>query len=73
MATEPELSRLLGEISSDVKHILTRQDKQDKRIDRIQDRLTSVEAFQWKLIGIATTVPTVIASVGLSLRYILPN
>lgn len=73
MATEPELSRLLGEISSDVKHILTRQDKQDKRIDRIQDRLTAVEAFQWKLIGIATTVPTVIASVGLSLRYILPN
>lgn len=73
MATDPELYRVLGEISSDVKHILVRQDKQDLRIDKIQNKLSAVEAFQWKLTGIALTVPTVIATVGMSLKYILPQ
>ncbi len=73
MATDHELSRVLGEISSDVKHILVRQDKQDMRIEKIQTKLTSVEAFQWKLTGIALTVPTIIATIGMSLKYILPS
>ena len=73
MATEQELYRVLGEISSDVKHILVRQDKQDLRIDKIQTKLTTVEAFQWKLTGIALTVPTILATIGMSLKYILPH
>lgn len=73
MATDQELYRVLGEISSDVKHILVRQDKQDLRIDKIQTKLTAVEAFQWKLTGIALTVPTVLATIGMSLKYILPS
>lgn len=73
MATEQELYRVLGEISSDVKHILVRQDKQDLRIDKIQTKLTAVEAFQWKLTGIALTVPTILATIGMSLKYILPH
>lgn len=73
MATDQELYRVLGEISSDVKHILVRQDKQDLRIDKIQTKLTAVEAFQWKLTGIALTVPTILATIGMSLKYILPQ
>lgn len=73
MATDHELSRILGEISSDVKHILVRQDKQDERLVRMNDRLSAVEAFQWKLVGIATVVPTLLATIGLSLKYILPT
>lgn len=73
MATDQELYRVLGEISSDVKHILVRQDKQDLRIDKIQTKLTAVEAFQWKLTGIALTVPTILATIGMSLKYILPH
>jgi len=73
MATDPELYRVLGEISSDVKHILVRQDKQDLRIDKIQTKLTTVEAFQWKLTGIALAVPTILATIGMSLKYILPQ
>ena len=72
MATDHELSRLLGEISSDVKHVLVRQDKQDSRLDRHDKRLNAVEAFQWKLVGIATAVPTLLASAGLALRHLLP-
>ena len=72
MATDHELSRLLGEISSDVKHILVRQDKQDSRLDRQDKRLTAVEAFQWKLVGIATAIPTFLTTIGLSLKYVLP-
>ena len=73
MATDHELSRLLGEISSDVKHILVRQDKQDSRLDRQDKRLNAVEAFQWKLVGIATAIPTALTTLGLSLKYILPS
>ncbi len=72
MATD-NTERLLGEISSDVKHILFRQDQQDGRLDRQEKRLSAVEAFQWKLVGIATAVPTLLTTVGLSLRYILPS
>lgn len=63
-------SRILGEIATDVKHILLRQDKQDKRIDRITDRLDKVEAFQYKIIGITLVVPTALTTFGLYLRLI---
>lgn len=51
MAQDNELHRILGEISSDVKHVLVRQDKQDAQIERVRERITVVEKFQWKLAG----------------------
>jgi DNA repair ATPase RecN len=72
MATD-NTERLLGEISSDVKHILLRTDKQDERLNRQEKRLNAVEAFQWKLVGIATAVPTFLTTLSLSLKYILPS
>jgi len=72
MATD-NTERLLGEISSDVKHILTRQDKQDARLDRQDARLSAVEGFQWKLAGIASVVPTVLATIALAMKYNLPQ
>jgi len=71
MATNND--HLLGEISSDVKHILLRQDKQDERLVRMNDRLSAVEGFQWKLAGIASVVPTVIATIALAMKYNLPQ
>ena len=69
MPHDNELHRVLGEISSDVKHILVRQDKQDARIDRVDLRLVTVERFQWRLAGIATAVPTILAVLGMYLAY----
>jgi hypothetical protein len=51
MSGDNELHRVLGTISSDVKHILLRQDKQDAALDRMRERVTVVERFQWKLAG----------------------
>lgn len=64
-----ELHRVLGEISSDVKHILVRQDKQDARLDRMDKRLTVTEKFQWKLMGIATAFPITLSAMGAWLTY----
>jgi hypothetical protein len=63
-----QLMRLIGEISSDTKHILLKQDKQDARIDRIDARVRTVEKFQWKLMGIATAIPVLLSGVGLYLK-----
>lgn len=68
---DPGYARLLllvGGIAADVKNILTRQDGQDARITRLEDRivkeqeaitarLRALEAFKWKLIGMAVVVP----------------
>ena len=62
------LMRLIGEISSDTKHILLRQDKQDARLERMDSRVRTVERFQWKLMGIATTIPLIITGAGLYLK-----
>ena len=65
MHEENELYKILGEISSDVKHVLIRQEKQDKRLDRMHARVVTVEKFQWKLMGIAAATPIVASVVGL--------
>ena len=64
-----QLMRLIGEISSDTKHILLRQDKQDARLDRMDNRMRGVEKFQWKLMGIATVVPVALTAVGTLFKY----
>lgn len=72
MATD-NTERLLGTISSDVKHILLRQDKQDSRLDRMDLRLNAVEKFQWKIMGIATFVPTALATMVVALKLNPPT
>lgn len=78
--TDPGYVRLLllvGGIASDVKNVLLRQDGQDDRITRLEDRivkeqdviivrLRALEAFRWKMYGMAVVIPTLIA-VGLIL------
>ncbi len=63
------LMLIIGEISSDCKHILLRQDKQDSRLDRLNSRVVSLEKFQWKVVGIATFIPSAIAGIGLYFKY----
>lgn len=73
--TDPGYVRLLllvGGIASDVKNVLLRQDGQDDRITRLEDRiikeqeaittrLRALEAFRWRLYGMAVVIPTLIA------------
>jgi len=66
MSSDNELHRVLGEISSDVKHILVRQDKQDARLERMDSRIVRVEKFQWKLTG---AMAAVTAAMGAALKY----
>jgi hypothetical protein len=72
MSTDTELHRVLGEISSDVKHVLIRQDNQDNRLNRMHDRLATVEKFQWKLVGLAAAIPTLMTAAGV-LYTVLPQ
>jgi len=62
-----QLMHMVGEISSDVKHILLRQDKQDARLDRMSSRIHKIETFQWRILGIASIVPALIAAVAVYL------
>ena len=64
MATD-NTERLLGELSSDIKYLIAQNADQ-------HSRLTAVERFQWKMVGIATAIPTVVSSIGLSLKFIIP-
>lgn len=51
---DPGYARLLllvGGIASDVKNILTRQDRQDDKISLIEKRINALEAFRWKAVG----------------------
>lgn len=61
--SDPGYARLLllvGGIAADVKSILTRQDRQDNTIDRVEIRIEKLEAFRWRLAGIAVVVPTLL-------------
>lgn len=64
---DPGYARLLllvGGIAADVKNILTRQDRQDHSIDKIEDRIIRLEAFRWKTAGVAVSVPVVLTALG---------
>ncbi len=67
---DPGYARLLllvGGIAADVKNILTRQDRQDHSIDRLEERILRLEAFRWKTAGVAVAVPVVLTAAGLFL------
>ena len=61
-----EVHGKLGEISSDIKHILDAQKLDRENTRQLDKRLTTLEAFRWKLLGIAATGPVLVA---LALEY----
>lgn len=54
----------VGEIASDIKHIMNVQAADREAVRDLDTRLRAVEAFRWKLIGIATTIPVVVTVLG---------
>lgn len=56
MDNESKLYLLLGEMSADIKNILIKGTEQDARLDSHSTRITSIERFQWKVMGAATAV-----------------
>lgn len=82
MSGDDNIMLLLGGIATDVKHILTRQDRQDLRIDRHESRMDKaldafdvrvrrLEAFRWKVAGIAVGVPVILTALGVVLERFL--
>lgn len=67
MKSDSDLYMLLGEMSSDIKNILCRSVEQDTRLDNHSNRITAVEKFQWKLIGMATAIS---AFIGLGMKLL---
>lgn len=61
MENENKLYLLLGEMSADIKNILKKGTEQDARLDNHSQRITVVERFQWKLVGIASGISGAIA------------
>jgi len=57
-----ELHLLLGEISSDVKHILAKQSDQSDRIDHLSKRLNVLENARSKIYGALAVIPVVFSA-----------
>lgn len=73
---------MVGGIAADVKNILIRQDRQDTRIDRheqridkmidtVDQRVSKLEAFRWKVAGIAIAVPFFLTALGIIIERFL--
>ena len=62
-----------AEMHSDIKHVLTRMDKQDDRLDRHDARLGILEAFRWKIIGLSLAAPVLVSGGMQILKSILPT
>ena len=58
----------LGEIASDVKHIMSNQQAHDKRADDLEIRMRAVEKFHWKTVGIATILPIALTIGGYAIK-----
>ena len=61
----------LGEIASDVKHIMSNQIKSDAAVEKLEIRLRGVEKFQWKLGGIAMVLPVVLTVGGYVIKGLI--
>ena len=68
--TDPmyDLLSKVGEIASDIKHIMHANEETKRTHREFDRRLRAVEAFRWKLIGIATVVPAFISILALYLK-----
>ncbi len=58
----------VGEIASDIKHIMHANEETKRTHREFDRRLRAVEAFRWKLLGIATVVPTLVSMIALYLK-----
>lgn len=63
--TYDQLLLMVGEVHSDTKHILRAQATRDKRTQALEDRMTVLERFRWKIVGIATAIPVVLTAAGM--------
>lgn len=54
----------VGEIASDIKHIMNVQAADREAVRDLDRRLRTVEAFRWKLVGIAAVIPTILVFAG---------
>ena len=58
MSEDTKLHQMLGEISSDVKHVLIKQNDQSERIDRLSRRVNSLEVARGRIYGAIAVIPT---------------
>ncbi len=58
--SDNKLYLLLGEIRGDIKSLIQSNQDQSQRLDQHSARLTTLERFQWKLMGGATAVSIVV-------------
>lgn len=58
--SDNKLYLLLGEIRGDVKSLIQSNHDQSQRLDQHSNRLTTLERFQWKLMGGATAISVVV-------------
>lgn len=57
---DSKLFLLLGEIRGDIKSLVKSAQDQSNRLDQHSARLTTLERFQWKLMGGATAISVAI-------------
>ena len=62
---ESDLAFMLGRIQGDVKHILQAMTRNQSQFDRVDQRITAVERFMWKVAGIATAIPVILTLAGM--------
>lgn len=60
---------MLGEIHSDVKHILLKQVDQSDRLDRMELRIRSLETAKSRMYGAIAVLPTVFTAALAWLKY----
>lgn len=71
---DPGYARLLllvGGIDANVKNILIRQDRQDDKIESVEKRIVSLEAFKWKAIGALSVISAGITAVLLMVKELV--
>jgi hypothetical protein len=63
METEQgKLFMLLGEMSSDIKSILRKSTEQDDRLNAHSERISNLEQFKWRLMGIVTATSAIVGT-----------
>lgn len=69
MPENHDLHRMLGEIHSDVKHILLKQADQSERLDRQEARMRGLEQAKARMYGALAVMPTAFGAAIAWLKY----
>lgn len=74
--TDPQDSNslvyMLGQIDAKVTHLLAGQTHTNDRLEKHESRIQAVERSYWRIAGIASIIPTLVAIVGIAFS-ILPS